>query len=96
VEKERRCDVEHNDKNWQGDPAALFKSFTPEQYTLIQQMIDASIQADLGDETLATEEYVDDAIRGVENSMADHSDVRSVENDLESLEDRVSDLEREG
>jgi hypothetical protein len=88
--------VEHNDKNWQGDPAALFKSFTPEQYTLIQQLIEANNNAQRLDGLIADEAYVDDAVEGVTNMMADHGDMRSVQNDVESLESRVSDLEREG
>jgi hypothetical protein len=93
VEKERRCDVEYNDKNWQGNPAALFKSFTPEQYTLIQRMIEANNNAERLEGLITDEEYVDGMVRSVENSMADSGDLRSTQNDLEALEDRVSGLE---
>jgi hypothetical protein len=79
VEKERRCDVDGN--------------FTSAQYTLIQQMIEATNNAQRLDGLIADEEYVDDAIRGVENSMADCCDLRGTQNDLEALEDRVRGLE---
>lgn len=72
----------------------LYCAFTKEQYALIQQMIDASLDAEIArvdDNALATEGYVDDVVRNL--NIDDKAD-GSVVNDVRSLEDTVSNLER--
>lgn len=64
----------------------------PADYDRIQRMIDATLEGHpLKDDTVATEEYVDDCIRGVENEM---NDDRGHGNDISQLQDQITDLER--
>ena len=72
-------------------------TFTARQLSIIQQMIDATIHAEINrddDFALATEGYVDDIARGLDNDIEGKAD-SSVVNDVSKLEDQVNALEND-